>query len=174
METLKTIASRKSTKAFKPEQISEKELETVLLAGSNAAVGRGAYDSLHMTIIQSPDALKKVITAAQKAFGDPSRDPTYAAPTLIVVSAVKNQKVPNIEFANAASVIVNMHLAATDIGLGSCYIWGFLAGFAAEPDLAKELGIPDGFTPASGILLGYPVEPLDERELQQKINTNKV
>jgi len=175
METLKTIAARKSTRAYKADQISEQELDTIVLAGCNAAVGRALYENLHMTIIQCPETLQKVIAAAQKASGDPSKDPTYGAPTLIVVSANKNPKASNIEIANAASVITNMHLAATDIGVASCYLWGFLGGFAAEPGLAQELGIPEGFTPASGIILGYAKDPIGaERELSKKININRL
>ncbi len=45
METLKTISKRISTRSYKVEQISEKELDTVLGAGSAAPVGFGAYDN---------------------------------------------------------------------------------------------------------------------------------
>jgi hypothetical protein len=68
-----------------------------------------------------------------------------------------------------------MALATTDIGLGSVYLWGFLASFSADKELLKELDLPEGFVPVSAIGLGHPTEPLTkEKELKQTIKINTI
>jgi nitroreductase len=174
MEFIKTIAMRKSTRDYKSEQISDKSLNTIINAGCAAPVGMGAYDSVHLTVIQKPELLDKIAKTAANIFGNPSLNPLYGAPTLVIVSAKPNEKIPNIEFANAACIIENMTLAATDIGIGSVYLFGILCAFK-DKGLLKELNLPDGFVPVSGIALGYPSQPLtQEKELKQTIKVNTI
>ncbi len=175
METLKAIAMRRSTRAFKPEQISEQELDAVLKAGCAAPVGMGAYETVHLTVLQNRELMEEIAKAAAKAFGRPGMDPFYGAPTVVIVSSTKNRMVPNIEYANAACIIENMLLAATDLGLGSVYLWGFIRALNDSPDLLKKLDLPEGFTPVSAVALGYPVEPFTEvKRLEKTISINIV
>ena len=64
METIKTISLRKSVRAYKPEPIPEEALNIIVQAGFKAPVASGKYDSLHITVVQSPDALKQIADAA--------------------------------------------------------------------------------------------------------------
>ena len=48
MDTLTAIATRRSTRVYKPEQISDSQLQTVLAAGWASPVGHGAYDELYI------------------------------------------------------------------------------------------------------------------------------
>ena len=176
MEMMKTIAMRKSTRSYKSDQISDESLTVILDAGCAAPVGMGAYDSVHLTVIQNSNLLDKITKVTATVFGNPNMKPFYGAPTVVVVSGKSNEKAPNVEIANAACIVENMALAATDIGLGSVYLWGFLASFSADKELLKELNLPESFVPVSAIALGYPIEPLtNEKELKQiiKINTIK-
>ncbi len=84
-----------------------------------------------------------------------------------------NKQIPNVELANAACVIENMTLAATDSDIGSVYILGALCAFGADQSLVKELNLPEGFVPVSGIVLGYPSEPFTyEKGIKHTIKTN--
>jgi len=174
METLKTMAIRKSTRSYKPEQISEKELDTILCAGCAAPVAMGVYADVHLTVIQKAELLDKMTMAAANVFNNPAMKPFYGAPTVVIVSAKKG-KFPNAEIASAACIVENMHLAATDLGLGSVYLWGFLIAFSTDLELVKELQLPEGFSPVSAIALGYPVKPLIEiKELKKTITINTI
>lgn len=161
MELLEAITLRKSTRSYKEEQIGDEALATVLNAGCAAPVGMGAYDSVHLTVIQNADLLDKITIAAAKAFNNPKAKPFYGAPTVIIVSSTENKKAASVEAANAGCIIENMSLAATDLGLGSVYLMGFLLAFSADNELLKELNLPEGFRPVSAIALGYPTEPLN-------------
>ncbi|HEY8891588.1 MAG TPA: nitroreductase family protein [Clostridium sp.] len=175
MEMIKTIEMRKSTRSYKAEQISDESLTVILNAGCAAPVGMGAYDSVHITVIQNSDLLNKITKVTTNTFGNPEMKPFYGAPTLIIVSSKVNEEVPTVGVANAACIIENMTLAATDMSLGSVYLWAFISSFSADKDLLKELGLPEGFTPLSGIAIGYPVEALDKaKKSKHTININMI
>lgn len=172
MEFMKVIAMRKSTRKYKEEQISDESLRTIINAGCAAPVGMGDYDSVHLTVIQNADLLNRIAKTAAKAFGAPNVNPLYGAPTLVIVSCKPNAKAPNGEIANAACLIENMTLAATNLGIGSVYLWSILFAFKADEELLKELELAEGFFPISSIALGHSTEQLTEKELKQTLKTN--
>lgn len=175
MDLIKAIALRKSTRNYKPEQISDESLTTIVNAGCAAPVGNGAYDSVHLTVIQNSSLLERISKTAANIFGTPNASPLYGAPTLIIISGKPNDNFPNVEIANAACIIENMALAATSMGIGSVYLWGILYAFNTDKELLKELNLPEVFIPVSSIALGYPIEPLtEEKELKQSIKVNKI
>jgi len=174
METLKAIAKRKSTRGFLPEKAVEKaDLETILAAGCAAPVGMADYASLHLTVIQSREILDKIEKAVQDTFKT-DRKVLYGAPVLVLVSS-SEPKAPNIGYANVGCVMENMLLAATDLGVDNIYLWGAATVIAKVPELQKELGIPDGFTPISGAALGYAAEPNPaEKDLKITLSINYI
>ena len=175
METLKTIALRKSTRKYKSEQISDKELEIIINAGCAAPVGMGDYKSLQITVIQNAELLDKIAKAAALIMGNPNITPLYGAPTLVIITTKPNEKVPGIEYASTSCIAENMALAATDLGLGSVYLLSILLPFKADKELLLELNLPDGFIPVCSIALGYPTEPLtEEKVLKQTVVTNVI
>jgi nitroreductase len=172
IETMKAIAKRKSTRAFAPgKQVAKSDLEAILAAGSAAPVGAGDYPSLHLTVIQNPESLDKISKAVQAAFKI-ERDVLYGAPVLVLVSS-SEPKFPNIQYANVGCIMENMLLAATDLGVDTIYLWGAANVLAKSPELQKELGVPEGFTPISGAALGYAVEENPtEKELGITLGVN--
>lgn len=175
MELMKAMAMRKSTRNYKSKQIDDESLNIILNAGCAAPVGRGAYDTVHLTVIQNPDLLNRIAKTTVDLFKRPNFNPLYGAPTLVVISGKPNDTFPNGEIANGACINENMALAATNIGIGSVYLWGILSAFNADKELLKALNLPDGFIPVSSIALGYPTEPLTiEKELKQTIKINTI
>ena len=173
MEMIKTIKMRKSTRGYKTEQIKDESLNLILNAGYAAPVGMGAYDSVHITVIQNFALLDKITKVTANTFGNPKMKPFCGAPTLIIVSGKTNEKAPNIEVANACCIIENMALAATDINICSVYLWAFISSFSADKELLKNLDLPKGFKPISGIALGYPIELLTKwKRLKHNIKIN--
>jgi nitroreductase len=84
MELMKAIVSRHSTRRYKPEQITEEELNFILKAGCAAPIGMGKYDYMHITVIQNPNILKKISQRVAVLRGTPDFDPLYGAPTVII------------------------------------------------------------------------------------------
>lgn len=75
----------------------------------------------------------------------------YGAPVLIVLSAPDE----GFSAANTACAVTNMGIVATELGLGTCYLAGFLMAFTAKPELLQKIGVPEGFKPQCGMILGY-------------------
>lgn len=154
MEALKAIAKRKSTRSYTTEQVSDKQLEAVLFAGDAAPKAGGTEGYVHISVIQNKELLRKLIEAAATAFGQGEGfTPFYGAPTLLVLSG-KDDTPYNGAGANVACAGENMLIAATALGLGSVYLTGFLAAFSVAPELIKEVGVPEGFTPLAGVIIG--------------------
>lgn len=160
MNTLEAIAKRYSCRSYKLEQISEEALEAILKAGMAAPVGSGAYDSLHITVVQDWDLLNEISDAVtemvSKIFGR-RMDKNFGAPTMIIVSA-KPGRMPGMEYANAACVLENMLIAATSLGIDNIIHGGGSAVVAQSEELMQKLGIPEGFKPTLCASFGYAVE----------------
>ncbi len=166
MQTLETILKRKSIRNFKSEQISEKELDTILNAACAAPVGHGNYDSLRLTVIQNRELLNKISAVYSNS------DIFYGAPTVISVSS---NNLEAINYSNAGCVVQNMLLAATDLGLGSVYVINFAWACEKDGNLIKELKIENGFFPVASIALGCPAKETEFRkEFIKRIKINKI
>ena len=174
MQTFEAFAMRRSTRAFNAEQIPDEALEKILDAGCVAPVGMGAYKSMHLAVVQNAELIEKISDTVKQARGR-TEGPSvyYNAPTIIIVSS---QELPlaGIELANGACVADHMCLAATDLGIGNIYIWATGSAIAANPELATEIGIPEGFKAVATVALGYPVEPITEpRPFERKIEISR-
>ena len=172
MNTLEAIAKRVSVRAYKPKQISEEALESILKAGMAAPVGSGAYDSLHITVIQDWKLLNSISDAVtdmvEKLLGK-RMDKNFGAPTMVIVSS-KPAMMPGIEYANAACVLENMLLAATSMGIDNI-IWGGGAAVVAQnEELKKRLNIPEGFRPLLCASFGYATEEVPAKTHEITVN----
>ncbi|RRF91140.1 MAG: nitroreductase [Coriobacteriaceae bacterium] len=165
MELLDALNQRTSVRSYTGEPANPRQMEAILAAASEAPVGMGRYDSLHLTIVSDRKLLAAIDAAAARLFGDPSAHPLYNAPTLVVVSSNAEG---NVASANVAAVIQNMSLAAVDQGVGSCYIYGATRALAQDPKLVAALDLPDGFAPVGSIALGLTDQRYAPRELDAK------
>lgn len=160
MNTLEAIFHRRSTRAYLPKQISDGDLEQILKAGSAAPVAMARYDSLHITVVQRDDLIARVFDEAEDAVFATlgvRKNLNYGAKTLIVVSSQPPHR-EGMDYANGGIVIENMVLAATALGIDSVIIGAPIAALAANPALVQVLGIPQGFRPVLGVVLGYSAE----------------
>lgn len=174
MDAIQAVLSRKSTRHYKNTQIAAEALDAILKAGMSAPVGSGAYDSLHLTVVQSPaifSEINKAVTDLTLQMSGKHMDKNFGAPTMIFVSS-KPAVMPGLEYANAACVLENMAIAATGAGIDSIIWGGAAAAVARDAGLSEKLGIPAGFTPLLCISLGYGSE--NEPPKQHEISMNKV
>ena len=168
MTTLDAIFSRKSVRSF-CGPLTDAELNTVLQAAYAAPVGRALYENVHLTVITNRELIGKLNEAAIAFFGNPNMDPLHDAPVFVLVSAKLGSPADNVGYSNCATIVENMALAAVELGLGACHIWGAVAALNQNPALVDELNLPEGFTPCCGIIMGKteeeytPCEPISER-----------
>ena len=174
MNAMDCIAARKSVREFDARPVEKEKLEQIVRAALWAPTGMHLYDSLHLSVLATHGAVDKFTALARKQSGDAQTDPAHGAGALIVVSG-KRPNMP-VENANAACMIENMLLAATDLKLGSLYVFGAihsLCGSLQEHDFRKLLNLPDEFTPLGSVAVGYSAEKFEPRK-EPKNNETKV
>lgn len=155
MNTLEAICSRKSIRSYTGESITNEELNTILKAANASPVGMGQFESLHLTVITNNELLGKIEATTAAMFGKPDMHPLYGAPTLILVSSKKPAPMmENVAYSNGAIMVHNMALAATELGIGSCYIWGATAALSRNAEILAKLNLPEDFIPCCAIALG--------------------
>ena len=172
MNTLDAINARRSVRGFTEKQISDADLEAILFAGGQAAVGGADFKSLKLYAVQDPELLKAIDEASAKR--RPGSHPLYGAPTLVVLAS-KESILPNIEFTNAGCIIENMMLAATDLGVDSIYLWMAMYGINDDPEIIAKLGFPEGFTCVGTMALGYAAKEFPKhRAAEQRIEATVI
>ena len=174
MEFSDVVRLRRSTRGFAPEQIDDEDLQAILDAAQLAPIAGADYTMSHITVLQDPQLLGELREACMMHRKDGTAvDPLYGAPTLILLS-VTGPSDDCIEYCNVACAIENMTLAATDRGLGSVYLWGFLKKLRKHPQVIEKLQLPQGYSPLSALGVGYALEPLTSREPEEKIAVTRL
>ena len=175
MDFKDVLTLRRTTRSYLPEQISESQLQQILLAAQTAPLAAGDDQTTHLTVVQKPETMERIRKSCQLISRKTNKplDPFYGAPTVIFVSAT-NLSEDHIEFSNVACVIENMILAATNEGLGSTYIWGCLSKLRKDPETLRLLLIPEGYEILSAFAVGYPVKSLEPREPREKMTVDRI
>jgi len=157
-EVLQALRERRSCRSYKPEQITDDELQAVLEAGTWAPTAMG-YQDPWIVAVQNPALLEKISRMNREVWGR-DIDPFYGAPTYVLVFASDPEKWKN-GVPDGSLVLGNMMLAAHAIGLGSCWINREREMFATEEGkaLMAELGLPEGLIGIGALALGYPAAP---------------
>ena len=175
MNTLEAISKRKSTRSYTSAPVSEEALNAVLQAGFAAPVAMARYDSLHITVIQSEDVIRRINDMTAEMFYQRmgvKKNTDFGARTLLLVSTATEGLPPEMAYANVGIVVENMVLAATDLGLDTVILGGAPRMIAEDEAFMKELGIPEGFKPVLGACLGYATT--DEPAKEHSIAVNRV
>jgi nitroreductase len=169
-ETLTTIKQRRSTRAFKDEQIKDNELQAVIEAGTYAPSARN-QQAWHFTVVQNKAMLATLSHEAKKAAlqidnefvrqaaSNENFNVFYGAPTVVIVSGDEKAMVIDLDCAAANQTML---LAAQSVGLGSCWINFvlFLFNSPGGEQYKKQLAIPEGYKPFCSVALGYKkIEP---------------
>ena len=150
---LEIIRTRRSYRSYKPEQITDEQLNAVLEAGTYAPTSRG-LQSPFIVAIQNEELKARLAKMNAEIMGV-TTNPYYDAPTYVLVFVPSDA--PN-GIQDASLVMENMMLAAHAQGLGSCWIHREREMFATEEgkELMQQWGLPEGLVGIAALALGYP------------------
>ena len=156
-ETLITLKSRRSCRAYKPERVEKDKMDAIIEAGTYAATGMGKQSPI-IIVVENPDIREKLTKMNAKIMGV-DIDPFYGAPELLIVLA--NKKLPTYLY-DGSLVMGNMMNAAADLGVASCWIHRAKEEFDSEEGKAilKDLGIEGDYEGIGHLILGYAAKPL--------------
>ena len=152
-EVLKAIRERRTCRQYRPEQVKEEDLQQILEAGTWAASGMGAQ-SATMVVVQDKETRDQLMRMNAAIMGT-SSDPFYGAPTVVVVLA---DPARNTCVEDGSLVIGNLMLAASSLGVGSCWVHRARQEFDSPEGkaLLKKWGLPETYIGVGHCVLGYP------------------
>lgn len=167
---VEAIEARRSIRAYKDASVEREKLQLLAECGVNApsAMNRQEWE---VRIVDSKEWIDTCTADYLKAVEGTDKakymlTPTFKnifrnAPAVIFVGA------PDGVFAgeNVGCLAQNIMLAATELGLGTCFL-GSVQMMFAEPAMAKyveSLGFSDGYRLRYALAVGYPDEMPDAK-----------
>ena len=154
-ETMKTILSRRSTRKFTAEPVSDEIMEQLVEAALHAPSGMGKK-TWSFIAITNKDAIRRLAAAIAAQLGREGYD--MYDPTALIIPT--NQKDSRFGKEDNACALQNVFLAAESFGVGSVWI-NRLRGMCDAPairPILRELGVPDDHVVYGMAALGYPAE----------------
>jgi nitroreductase len=148
MDTLETISKRYSVRGYKADPVDEETLQRVLEAARQAPTAANRQP-FRVIVIHTKGREEEVA----RIYG---RRWFCSAPIVLGVVALPGEAWRRMDDkpydeVDATIAMDHMILAATSLGLGTCWVAAF------DPDAAREvLGLPDDVEPLAFTPLGYP------------------
>lgn len=189
-ETINMMKHRRTIRKYKPEQISDEELNAILDAGLHAPNAGGSQSAMIIACQNTAlnDELGKINRNAETNIG-PNAAPVsadqpsirdnpsiksgfYNAPTVLTLFAKKG--IYNLT-GDCFVAAENMVIAAQSLGIGSCIVGRAGDTFAAErgKEIQTSWGISDEYEARLHVTLGYP-EGNEPKYKERKEGRSKV
>jgi nitroreductase len=143
MDPLEILKTRRSIREYLDKEISKDLLEKIVDAGRFAPTARNVQPWEFIVITQAP-TLKKLSELAENG--------RFLAQAKACIAVFCSDTKYYLEDGCAATC--NILLAATSLGIGSCWVAGDKKPYCAE--VAKLLNVPDSYKLISLVALGYP------------------
>ncbi|MCI0888295.1 MAG: nitroreductase family protein [Chloroflexi bacterium] len=167
------VRSQRGIRFFKPDPVSQDDVDRILRAAVRAPSASNKQDWAFI-VIRDPGVKRELgelyregqarSRGAGSSAPPPAPQPGHFAHDMehvpvVIMACIANGGAPTIDMVRAASIYPaaqNLMLAAAALGLGTrlTTIW-----HSAETEIKELLGIPDDYSPAALIPLGYPAEP---------------
>jgi len=166
VEFMDAIRQRRSIRKYRPDPVPQEEIEYVLEA-ARLAPSWANSQCWHFVVVTDPQ-VKAAVAKAGNAW-------TAQAPALIVACADPTQPGTKGDqpyyMLDIGIAMEHLILAATDRGLGTCWIGAF------KEEVAKEaLGVPKSIRVVAFTPLGYPAEtprPQQRKSLEHIVSYNR-
>jgi nitroreductase len=173
MDVFDAIRKRRAVRLYRPDPVSREQVLAILDAGNRAPSGlnRQPWEFLIVTgntVLEMGRSYRSTLDEYLSHWDkSPMRDfitregfirfaETYGGAPVVIVVLVPTDPLPNFKKADlesASAALENLMLAATALGLGTCWMTGPLRD---EPALRRILAIPDDREIVAVTPLGYP------------------
>ena len=174
MNTFENIMTRRSTRKYLDQSVSQELLEKIIETGSTAPSG-GNSQSNHFLVVQNKQIIDHLVKMVEKTFSKMEINENmyrslqnsinlskkggyvfcYNAPVLIIVA---NKKDYGNNQADCALALENMMLEANELDLGSCYI-NQLKWLNEDQEILsylQSLGMKEDERVYGSLIVGYP------------------
>ncbi len=167
------LRSRRSIRKFEDRPVEREKVDCLIEAALRSPSSRG-FNPWEFVVVDDPQTIVNLSKAKPHGASFLAK-----APLAIAVCGHPNESDVWVEDVSIAAIIV--HLTATDLGLGSCWVQlrkrEFDATKTAGQYAADVLGLPAGVEVSAIIGIGYPAQrptPHSIDSLQQdKVSINR-
>ncbi|MFC1675316.1 nitroreductase family protein [Candidatus Omnitrophota bacterium] len=165
MDAMQGIKNRRSIREYQDKPIPKDALEKLVDAARFAPTARG---------VQPWEFIVITDTAVLEKLGELAENGKFIARAKAAIAIFCAETKYYLE--DGCGATENILLAATALGIGSCWVAGDKKPYAQ--DVAKLLNVPDKFKLVSMVSLGYPKEQgsfkvKDKRKLDEMIHWEK-
>ena len=177
MELFEALKRRCSIRRYTGEVPTEQEIQTVL--DTALLSPQLPMHDIHISVITNSALLKEAEENTERfcQLGYPTYN--YGAACWILISGKhQTEGMPNTNFTGdmirtneywtLGSMIQNMQLAATSIGLGFVAMNMSVVSLRDNPAFAEKLGVPNAYEPLGSLLLGKTEIELKERQVKRE------
>jgi nitroreductase len=167
------LRSRRSIRRFEERPVEAEKVELIVEAALRSPSSRGG-NPWQFIVVTDPETINRLSTAKPHGASFLAN-----APLAIAVCADPGKSDVWVEDASIAAII--LHLAASDLGLGSCWIQLRKRNHdetkTAGEYAAEVLGLPAGLVVSVIMAIGYPAQqpaPHPQTSLQRdKVSVNR-
>jgi nitroreductase len=150
------IQERYSVRAYRPDEVGEDQLQAVLNAARLAPTAHN-NQPFQLVVIHTRGREAELARIYHREW-------FYQAPLLLCICTLKDaawvrRDGKNFAAVDAAIAFDHLTLAATELGLGTCWVANFVVGAARE-----VLGLPEEVEPLVFTPLGYPADEPKPKE----------
>lgn len=180
MELEHVLLKRVSTRKYNDKIPSDQDIQKIIDAGLLAPIVH--LNKFHFSVVTNKDVMNAAEDAAAEIFDAPGaaikmpRPYLYNAPVWIILSGKihDENEMPKAQaelmnrnlFWNVGSIIENMELQATELGLASCGINTTVVAMINHPEVRKAAGIPDGYDALASVIVGYTDLKIPDRKVK--------
>ena len=181
-QVIEAIAKRRSVRSYDPRPIPKEVMEAVIEAGNQApssgredeSTGEFIFQPWRFVVVEDPEFRRKLLETAlpiwrnamegtkekhpemyeqvmgrYQEMAEPKDMIYYSAPAIVFVIGPAGSEI------SCALACQNIMIAATSVGLGSCYV-GFGAMVTGSTEVVRTLELKEDERILGPILLGYP------------------
>ncbi len=169
MDLLNIMLHRRSVRNYTEESVKKEDLKKILQAGLLSPSGR-ARRPWEFIVVEKKEVLKKMAKSRTAGAGMLEG----AAAAIVVLG---DETKTDVWTEDCSIAMTNMHLMASDLGVGSCWIQGRLReagdGRTTEQYLRELLGFPEHMKLEAVLSLGMPEKTPDPYSLD-KLEDEKI
>ena len=147
------ILARHSTRVFTDQPVEQEKLEEIVKAAVWAPSGNNAQ-SWHFIMMSNVEKIQELAAAVRKATGSPATYNFYDPTAFLIISGERDNRNAALD---ASAALENALLAATDLGVGSCWI-NQVRDVCDDPEvraLLTSYGLPESHQVWTAASLGY-------------------
>ena len=163
MSLLEMLQKRHSIRKYTDADISDQDLQTILQAGLLSASGR-AVRPWEFIVVRNKATLQKMSGSRVGA----AKMLENANAAIVVIA---DESKTDVWVEDCSIAMSNMHLAASTLGIGSCWIQGRLRqapdGRTTEEYLRDILGYPKEYCLEAVLSIGVPAVHPEGRKLSE-------